>query len=339
MADATHERDADGRPTAIRAMAPGTWHYGLVARWWAETNEAEPAEVAYYADAIRRFGEPALDVGCGTGRLLVPLLAAGVDIDGSDISSDMLAFAEAGARERGRLPRLTACPAHELALGRTYRTAFLCGVFGIGATREQDREALRRIRDHLEPGGVLLIEHWLPYADRNEQEWARWLPGHRSNVPREWPAEGDRRRMRDGDELELLTRLGSLDPLAQRQVLELRARLWHGGAIVREEASWLSENLYFAQEVLLMLSGAGFRDVSIEGPHTGRPATDEDAAVVFVARRPWTASYGDDTHGSEAGQPGGRRGRGTATSPPDAPSSGAAIWLRRGSTSTSGPCP
>jgi len=153
-----------------------------------------------------------------------------------------------------------------------------------------------------EPGGVLLIEHWLPYADRDGQGWARWLPGHRSNVPREWPTEGERRRMHDGDELELFTRLGSLDPLAQQQILELRARLWHGGAIVREEVSWLSENLYFAQELLLMLVDAGFRNVSIEGPHTGRPATDKDATVIFVARRPWLGLL-DPPH-ARARQPG-----------------------------------
>ena len=286
MAGTSHEEDARGPASASPSAAGGTWHYGLVARWWAETNTAEPAEVAYYLNAIRRFGEPALDVGCGTGRLLVPLLAAGLDIDGTDISGDMLAFAEAGAREHGHVPHLTACPAHQLALDRTYRTIFLCGVFGIGASREQDRETLRRIHRHLKAGGALLIAHWLPYADQDEQTWARWLHGHRTNVPREWPAGEERRRMRDGDELELLTRLGSLDPLAQRQVLEMRARLWRDGAIVREEASWLSENLYFAQELSRMLTDAGFRDVSIEGPYTGRPATDEDAAVVFVARRP-----------------------------------------------------
>ena len=44
----------------------GTWHYGLIAQWWADTNHATNEEVAYYADAIRRSGEPALDVGCAT---------------------------------------------------------------------------------------------------------------------------------------------------------------------------------------------------------------------------------------------------------------------------------
>ncbi len=70
---------------------PQTWHFGLMARWWAEFNRAEPAELAYYQAAIERSGQPALDLGCGAGRLLLPLLAAGLDVDGVDLSPDMLA--------------------------------------------------------------------------------------------------------------------------------------------------------------------------------------------------------------------------------------------------------
>ena len=51
----------------------GTWHYGLIARYWDEFNIAAVEEVAYYRRAIERFGHPALDLGCGTGRLLIPL--------------------------------------------------------------------------------------------------------------------------------------------------------------------------------------------------------------------------------------------------------------------------
>ena len=71
----------------------GTWHYGLIARWWAEFNKAEPHELDYYRSAIRKFGEPVVDLGCGTGRFLVPLSAEGFDIDGVDISADMIAAA------------------------------------------------------------------------------------------------------------------------------------------------------------------------------------------------------------------------------------------------------
>ena len=43
----------------------GTWHYGLIARWWAEFNDVEPDELAYFAGAIERYGQPRLTSGAG----------------------------------------------------------------------------------------------------------------------------------------------------------------------------------------------------------------------------------------------------------------------------------
>ena len=279
-------RGRDGEYPAAVIAESGTWHYGLIARWWAEFNVADPEELAYFRAAIRRFGEPALDLGCGTGRILVPLLADGLDVDGSDISADMITAAQAQAAKHGFTPRLTVQPMHQLDLPRRYRTIYMCGAFGIGGRRDHDREGLRRAYRHLEPGGALLIaNHHLPYADRDEKGWSHWLPGRRVSTPHEWPTEGDRRRAADGDELELVSRLAEFDPLAQRKTLEMRARLWHGGQVVKEESYRLKENLYFAQEILLLLDQAGFHDLAVEGGYTGRPATANDGMVAFVARR------------------------------------------------------
>jgi len=265
---------------------PQTWHHGLMARWWAEFNTAEPAELAYYRRAIERFGEPALDLGCGAGRLLVPLLEAGLDVDGADISGDMLARAAELAASRGLRPALHAQAFHELDLPRRYRTILSCDSFGIGGSRAQDRLALRRVFEHLEPGGAFVFSHELPYGGGHASRWERWLPGRRASLPGDWPAEGDRRRTADGDELELLVRLADLDPLLQRSTYEVRVRRWRDGVPVEEEEHRLHESLYFAQELLVLLGDAGFDSVEIEAAYAGTPATPDDGAVVLVARRP-----------------------------------------------------
>jgi SAM-dependent methyltransferase len=260
----------------------GTWHYGLIARWWAEFNKAEPHELDYYRSAIRQFGEPVVDLGCGTGRFLVPLSVDGFDIDGVDVSADMIAAARAQL-PKSRTSQLSVQALHELRLDRRYRTAYMCGVFGIGGRRDHDREALRRIHQQLEPGGALLIIHQLPY-DR-EEGWADWLPGHRAGYPPPWPDAGNRRRSASGDEIELLSRVAEFDPLDQQLVLAMRARLWRDGAVVKEESYTLRSCVYFAQEIVLMLTDAGFGDVTLEGNYTSMPATGDDANVIFVARR------------------------------------------------------
>ena len=213
---------------------PQTWHYGLVARWWAEFNDrAGPEELAFYRAVVERDGQPALDLGCGTGRLLLPLLRAGLDVDGCDLSPDMLAHCRQRAARDGLAPRLYQQAMHELDLPRAYRTIFICDSFGIGGQREQDAEALRRCHRHLAPGGVLVFSHELPYADA--EEWPYWLPEARRRLPQAWPATGDRRRAADGDELELRVRLVDLDPLEQRHTLQIRAALWRAGQRVAEE--------------------------------------------------------------------------------------------------------
>lgn len=265
----------------------GTWHYGLVARWWAEFNAPEDEEVDYLRAAIERFGQPALDLGCGTGRILLPLLAAGLDVDGADVSTDMIGYARAAADEAGFSPTFVAQPMHELDLPRRYRTIFSVGAFGIGGNRAHEREALARAYRHLEPGGALLINHELPYEGLNEEQWALWLAGHRQTaLPRAWPDTGDRRPMADGDEIELITRTFELDPLAQRLTFDMRARRWHGSAVVEEETSRLHISLYFAQEIAQLLREAGFEGIQIEAGYTGRPATPADGILMYVARRP-----------------------------------------------------
>jgi SAM-dependent methyltransferase len=263
---------------------PQTWHHGIVARWWAEFNVDGP-EIPYFQKFIED-GQPALDLACGAGRLLLPYLRAGLDVDGCDISPDMLALCRARAEAEGLSPNLFAQAMHELRLPRRYRTIVVCGGFGLGGNREQSVEGLERIYEHLEPGGLLLLDNEVPYA--NAGLWRRWLKDERRKLPRPWPdlGEGDRRRASDGSEYELRSRIVDLDPLAQFVTLEMRADMWRDGQHVAEEEHVLRMSLYFTHELTLLLERAGFIDITLQGDYTEKEPDGDTEFVVFNARKP-----------------------------------------------------
>jgi SAM-dependent methyltransferase len=127
---------------------PVIWHYGLMAERWAESDDDIP-ELPFCLKQIARFGQPVLDLACGTGRLLLPLLRAGIDVDGCDLSDDMLYHCrKKAARERFN-PNLYRQPMHAFDLPRRYKTIYLCDSFGLSGSRENDLETLRRCHAHL----------------------------------------------------------------------------------------------------------------------------------------------------------------------------------------------
>ena len=260
-----------------------TWHYGLVSRWWAEFNLDGP-EIDWFRQFVEA-GQPALDAACGTGRLLIPYLHEGLDVDGSDISQDMLErVRERAEREGLPPPNLHAQAMHELDLPRRYRTIIVCGGFGLGGRREDDFDGLRRLYEHLEPGGTLVLDNEVPYA--NGRPWKVWQKAERAELPRAWPAKGDRRKAADGDEIELRARIVDFDPVEQSTSREIRAFLWRDGELVAEEQHALTENCYFTYELELLLERAGFVDVEVRGALTERSPTGDDGFVVFIAKKP-----------------------------------------------------
>lgn len=267
----------------MSSAAAQTWHYGLVSRWWAEFNLDGP-EIEWFRPFVEA-GQPALDAACGTGRLLVPYLHARLEVDGSDISPDMLErVRERCEREGLPQPNLYAQAMHELDLPRRYRTILVCGGFGLGGQREHDAEGLRHIYDHLEPGGTLVLDNEVPYAQA--YLWKYWLKDERNELPRDWRDQGDRRRIADGTELELRSRLVEADPLAQRVAIEMRAFLWSGDELLAEELHRIEMTLYFTHELELLLERAGFVEIELRAGYDDRPPTGDDDFVVFIARKP-----------------------------------------------------
>lgn len=263
-------------------MTAPTWHHGVTARWWAEFNTSGP-EIAYFRRHVEA-GQPALDLGCGTGRLLLPYLRDGLDVDGCDVSADMIDLCRAAAEREGLAPRLYTQPKHRLDLPRRYRTIFMCGALGVGSTRAEDRQALDRVLAHLEPGGRFVFDNEVPYADDNG--WELWPAAGRADLPHERRPPGTRDVAADGTEYELRSRVLDLDPLRQQMTLEMQASMWRDGALVAQEEHLLTLTRYFRDEVVLMLEAAGFVDVTVRAALTDAEPTGADSFLVFTARRP-----------------------------------------------------
>jgi SAM-dependent methyltransferase len=261
-----------------------TWHYGLIAKWWAEFNDDfRPHEIPYFQRHIEQGGEPALEVGCGTGRLLIPYLRAGLDVDGCDVSADMVALCREKAAREGLSPTLFVQAMHELDPPRRYKTIFVCGAFGLGSTREQDVQSLRRFHEHLEPQGTLLVDIEVPYSDG--KLWRRWLKDERAKLPEAAGRPQSLRPASDGSELGLRTRIVELDPLAQQVSYEIHAEQWRNGELVTEEDRILNIGMYFKGELLLLLEQAGFGNVVVQGDHNDAGATSDDDFIVFIAQK------------------------------------------------------
>ncbi len=262
---------------------PQIWHYGLVARDWAEFQTDGGQEAAYFRTMIDTFGQPALDLGCGTGRLLLPYLAAGLDVDGCDYSGDMLAQCQERANREGLAARLYQQSTYELDLPRRYRTIFACGVVGLGGDRCLTMQAMERCYEHLRPGGAFVFDYSPRWND--PPAWLSRLPEVRHTLPDEWPSSGERERLADGCELELVARTIAMDPLEEVATRQLRARLWKDGELLQEEVHTQKVEDYSKHELILMLERSGFRDIRITGDYRDEPATADHGTLVFICRK------------------------------------------------------
>lgn len=129
---------------------------GLAAQVWDPSGGDQPQkDHDYLKDLIEKNGGPALDIGCGTGRLLLRYLAAGLDVDGLDTSADMLAICRSKAAQQGLQVNLFHNSMHELNTPRKYKTIFIpCGTFCLLINREGALAALQLIYQQLQPEGA-----------------------------------------------------------------------------------------------------------------------------------------------------------------------------------------
>ena len=132
---------------------------GLAAATWDGFAGDEPKRDYYvYGRLIAQHPGRVLDVGCGTGRILVPYLADGIDIEGIDSSQEALSICRENAARKGLTATLYEQRMEALDLPNRYSTIIVPGgSFHLLIEREDAAKALKRFNEHLEANGVLAL--------------------------------------------------------------------------------------------------------------------------------------------------------------------------------------
>ena len=259
----------------------GGYEYrGLMAQAWdlLRGDTSTWPDRAFYRDVIISSGQPALDVGCGTGRLLLDFLAQGIDIDGVDNSPEMLALCGEKAQRLGLRPILFQQAMETLALPRRYRTIIVpSSSFQLVTDPVLAAQAMDRFFAHLEPGGTLVMPFMVLWPG----------PADGTVVAEEWRIVGERVRAEDGILVRRWSR-STFDLAAQLEHTQDRYELLRDGMVVASEEFSRSPATrgYTQQQAVDLYRAAGFTNIHLVREFTRQPAGPDDTIFSVFGTRP-----------------------------------------------------
>jgi len=241
---------------------------------WSTLNDT-----AFYFEEAQAGGGPVLELGCGTGRVTLPLLETGLEIHGLDASAAMLEIAK---QKRDLLSPETAKRLH-LHPGDMTRfdldTKFALILiafrsFQILLTPQAQRSCLTCIRRHLAPNGKVIINLFDPRYDLI-------VPGRQEGkeAPREFvhPVSGNR------VVVETLERMND----ALSQTLQERWRFTETNAareIIRQEEEFIHLRWTFRYEMRHLVESCGFAvEAEYSDFHRSPPAYAKEMVWVLKA--------------------------------------------------------
>lgn len=225
-------------------------------------------DVEFYVDRARDADGQVLELACGTGRVTLPLLRTGVDVDGFDLSGDALDVLRERARDQGLEPTVWADDMADFAVDREYALA-ICPFNALQhmTTVEDQLACLASVHDALAPGGAFVFDVFVPGFDVICETYG------------EWRVEETEFR---GDPVEFRTRSTIADEVAQTFRVENE---------VRDEAGDLAFESSFelamlpARTVELLARLSPFSAWSVAGDFADRPLSDGDSVQVWTLEK------------------------------------------------------
>lgn len=246
--------------------------YGKLATEFYELDKptAPPDAFDFYEAFARAARGPIHEPMCGSGRFLLPLLAQGLDISGTDSSPKMLDACQRRATALGLKPELTRQSLQELTCERPPSLIFIpSGSFGLLLDDATVQAALERVHQVLATGGTFLVEaeRLAPSAPDLSGSWGgRWV---------ERP---------DGAKL-ILSWLTQYSGSANITTGVHRYELVKDGQVLEVEHDDFRVRSYESEEFRRLLERAGFVDIEALKPYERAPADPSDDAIVFLGHK------------------------------------------------------
>jgi SAM-dependent methyltransferase len=251
-----------------------------LARLYDMDMAEDPGDLDLYLALASRTGGPVLELAVGSGRLAVPLAAAGWRVTGVDLDPAMLHRARQAGHGAGRAveERLELVEADiaglRLPSAGTFTLAFVAlNSLLLLRTREAQREAFRTLAHHLAPGGVAVVDVWQPDAD----DLARFDGRLSLEYPREDPESG-----------RLVTKMASAVHDAATQSVTLTT-IYEEGLQGEPPSRWLRVDrlrLVSADELRGFAEDTGLEVEVVAGGYDLEPLQPGSDRAVLVAVRP-----------------------------------------------------
>lgn len=211
---------------------------------------ANDAETAWYRAALPRDAGMLLQAFAGHGRLMIPLLEAGLGLHGVDPSAACLARCAARLDDAGHRAELFRQDPTALNLPFRYAAAiFAAGSFQRLSGRLGALDALLRIRAHLVDPGLLLLH--------------LFVPDQASHPPGAPVVELRTRSLPDGSQIAQRSE-AAIDATARRSVIRSRIERRRGARVLEREDDLREFTWYAEDETAELVGDAGYRDIRFE---------------------------------------------------------------------------
>ena len=209
---------------------------------------ADGDELQLYQDLFSKE-DPILEPMCGSGRLLIPLLHLGYDVEGFDSSTHMLESCKQRAKELGLNPILSQDTIDKFSTNKHYQGVIIpLGSFQLLHPREKAYEGLESFYRWLAPGGKLVMDLFIPWE-------AMYEHGEVESSTRDV-------KLPTGESIRIDNHT-TTHKLKQHSLSKTRYTKYLGEKVVAEEDEQMDILWYYPYEMELMLEKYGFKDIRI----------------------------------------------------------------------------